>query len=544
MKVSFRDIPGMTGLFRDYLYDFDRVRDFYPRAPYDEKGYKALFGGLERRSYHRGGLADVLREQNAAFGNHPSTTASIEKLRDSRTLVIFTGQQAGLFGGPLYTLYKAMTAVNLARYLTMTTPYTFLPLFWVEGEDHDFEEVQTAWVMGRDGEPVPLRYEPQAPFAGQCVGGMVLDGGIDGLIARYEEIAAPSDFRDGVVEALRDCYRPGRTLAEAFSRWMARLMGQYGLILVDPSHPRLKEMALPVLLHSLKTHGNGVDREMARVSARLQERGYHAQVGHRPDVLDFFYHDPARRPFVKEGDGYRLKGTDRLLDTPHLQALLQSEPENFSPNVLLRPQVQDSLFPTAAYVAGPGEIAYFAQFAGIYGIFGTPMPIIYPRKSLTVLEGRTARVLDRYGISFLDVMGSRRDLEMRVLREQIPPSLREALDESGRAIDGSLEILEREAGSFDPNLRPVVKTLRGKVEKELSTARSRIASQMDKKNDVVRGQLSRAIDSLCPGGRLQERRLSVLSFLHKYSDSFIYGLMEQTCCRHESNHILWRLEQP
>ncbi len=542
MKLKFTDIPRSTDLFCDYLYDFKRVGEFYPRMPYDESSYGELFERLRRGEYDREGLCNILTRQNRSFNNSPVTIQSIERLRKPDTFVIFTGQQVGLFGGPLYTIYKAMTAINLARYLTLTTAHTFLPLFWVEGEDHDFEEIRSTHFINKDNNVHKLTYDPAVPFAGQCVGDMIIDSTMAGLVEQFEQATHPSDFKDEVLGELRRCYGEGTKLSDAFARWMAYLLGRYGLILVDPSDPAIKKMARPVFVTSLRKHRDLINPALTDADRRLEEKGYHQQVGHRMDTLDFFYHEPRRLPFVRQDEGrYLLKGTRRHFDAQEIEELLRDQVENFSPNVVLRPLMQDYVFPTAAYVAGPSEIAYFAQFAGIYEVFGIPMPVIYPRKSLTIIEGKVDKILSKYDLEFTHMFTPKEDLIRQVLASQIPGSLRRAIDGGRQAIEEKLSVLEKEAVAFNPNLAGVVGSMRGRLLGEYDRGESRIAQAVEKKDKITRHQVEKAVANLYPDSRLQERRLNLLTYLCRYSHRLIYGLMEMTCCRHESDHMIWKV---
>ena len=543
MKLKFTKIPKTTKLFNDYLYNFEQVGEFYPRMPYDEGGYNDLFSSLKNRNYHREELAGILRKQNLHFGNAPTTIQSIDRLKKPDTFVIFTGQQVGLFGGPLYTIYKAMTAINLARYLTLTTSHTFLPLFWVEGEDHDFEEVRSTYFINKENNLEVLTYEPKSPFAGQCVGEMILDDTIEELINKFVINTHPSDFKDEMIAGLRHCYAPETTMADAFARWMTRILGRYGLILVDPSDKQIKEMARPVFITSLEKHQTSINPALTDASRRLEAKGYHVQVGNKTDTLDFFYHAPQRLPFTRnDSNHYELKGTERHFTMDELKELLKSEIQNFSPNVILRPIMQDYIFPTAAYVAGPSEIAYFGQYSGIYDIFNVPMPIIYPRKSLTMLEGKVEKILDKYNLKFTDLFTPAQELVRQVLAAQIPQNLQNSIDGSRQAIVDNLEQLKKEAAAFNPNLGPVIKSLERKLKKEFSHAESRITSAIEKKDQIICSQVEKAITNLFPHSHLQERRLNLMTYLCKYSHRLIYSLMEMTCCRHESNHIIWKVE--
>ena len=539
MKINFNQIPKSTKLFLDYLYDFEKVKDFYQFSPFEPVEFTIQFEKLKNRKYHRNEIADILIEQNKKYGANETTLKSIEKIRDENTFVVFTGQQIGLFGGPLYTLYKALTAINLSIHLSKHTPYTVLPFFWVEGEDHDFEEIQSAYVTGKNNELVELKYEPKEPHNGQCVGGMVLDETISQLIDRYADLTHDTEFKEKTINALRECYKPGRTLADAFGCWITYLMGHLGLILLDPSDPRFKKMALPVYETCLLKHREEINTELNRVNEELINKGYHNQVGHRMDTLDFFYHDPRRLPFVREDGIYYLKDSDLRFTRKELLKFMWENVENFSPNVMLRPQVQDYIFPTAAYVAGPSEVAYFAQFKGIYEIFGTPMPVIYPRRSITVLEKKVQKVMEKYEVDFTDVFTEQHALELKIVRRNYPESLNNTISETKKLVFSQVSKLEKEAGDFNANLKPVIKRLKGRISKELSSTETRLAHEMEKKDNIMKRQLNKIFINIYPDNHLQERRFNILNFLYKYDLKFVDMVRCISCLEHESYHRVW-----
>jgi len=541
MKIDFRDIPGTTKLYLDYLYNFEKVQEFYKFNPFDEIEYTIQFDILTKKEYKRNEIADILREQNKRYGAHSNTLKMIEKIRDPCTFVVFTGQQVGMFGGPLYTIYKALTAVNLSIHLTLHTPYTVVPCFCVEGEDHDFEEIRSAHVIDKNNRLLELRYEPLEPFSGQPVGSMVIDKSINSLFDEFERNTHDTDFKNDILESLRECYKPGTTLSDAFGRWMTHLLGKFGIIMVDPSDPRFKKIALPVYRKSLDMHGDKINAELTRVSEKLINRGYHTQVSHRGDTLDFFYHNPQRLPFIRENNEYRLKDSDKYFTRDELREFIDENVEDLSPDVILRPQVQDYIFPTAAYVAGPSEVAYFAQFGGTYRIFDNPMPVIYPRRSITILEKKIQKLIKKYKINFTDVMTKRQDLEKKIITQAYPKSLKDTLEDTRDTVISQLKKLEQEAKKFNRNLQPIIRKLEGKFEKHLSKAETRIAHEIEKKDSILKGHIDKLFIHLYPDNHFQERKINILNFLYKYDYGIIDAIRCISCLEHDAYHRLWDL---
>lgn len=542
MKIKFNQIPKTTRLFLDYLYDFEKVQDFYRFAPFQWIDFTIQFDTLQNNFYHRDKIAEILIEQNKRFGTSQKTLKSIEKIKDKTTAVVFTGQQTGLFGGPLYTIYKALTAVNLAQHLTQHTPYTVLPFFWVEGEDHDFEEVRTANIIDKDNKLINLSWEPEKPFEGEIVGDMTLDQGIEQLIEKYRDNTFDTEFKDEVIDALKEHYKPGNTMVQAFAGWLTQLLGKHGLIMVDPSDHRLKKLAVPVYEKCLDRHRYEINQTLTKTNKELEKRGYHSQVGHRMDTLDFFYHEPRRLPFYREGETYFIKNTTLSFTKEELKGFIKDNYTRISPNVMLRPQVQDYLFPTVAYVAGPSEAAYYAQFKGIYDIFENPMPVIYPRRSITIMEKSIKKLIKKFDIEFKDVLGDKQELEKKIVSSLYPESLKQTIEETQANILQSLQKLEKESAAFNSNLIPVIKRLQGRMMKELSSTETRIANEIEKKDAIVRNQIEKLFVNVYPNGGLQERQLNILNYLYKYGFSLIDALRCLTCPLNEAEHTLWEIE--
>ncbi|MCE1248642.1 MAG: bacillithiol biosynthesis cysteine-adding enzyme BshC [Firmicutes bacterium] len=542
MIINFDKIPKTSRLFSDYLYNYDKVSDFYNYAPYEMVEFTMQFEKLRERQYNRDAIADILIEQNKKYGAGEQTLKSIEKIRNPKTFVIFTGQQVGIFGGPLYTIYKALTAANLALHLSVHTPYTVLPFFWIEGEDHDFDEIRTVSIIDKNNELLELSWEPEEPFKGQVVGEMIIDTNMTALIDKLADAVFDTEFKEGIISTLRECYQPGRNLADAFGCWMAKMMDSHGLIMVDPSDPRFKKMALPVYKTCLEKHRTEINKSLSTANEKLIAAGYHAQVGHRADTLDFFYHAPARLPIIHDDGCYAVKGTDLRFTPEELEKFLEENICDFSPNVMLRPQVQDYLFPTAAYVAGPGEIAYYAQFKGIYDVFDIPMPVIYPRKSITIMEKRTEKLLNSYGLEFTDVIGGRAELERKIIKKSCPDGLRDALEKTRTSTFSHLETLEKEAAAFNPNLQPIIKKLAGRIDRELAATETRIANEMEEKGKTAKSQAAKILMNLYPDNKLQERKLNILTYLYKYDFKLIDAIRCISCVDQSGFHRIWNLD--
>jgi bacillithiol synthase len=416
--LSFESIPQQTRLFLDYLRDPLALREFYPSAVRFHHELPARAPEvLAAYQTDRKQLCDALLDMNAAWGAGAATLKNIELLRDADCLAAVSGQQAGLFTGPLYTIYKALSAVKLAGCLTQRNTKT-VPVFWIATEDHDFPEVAKAEFIGRDCRLAQVEMPGNIHREGQPVGRVIIDDSINTVVTQLLELLPISEFTSDLKAILRDSWQPGRSYGEAFARMMTALLGSHGLILLDPLDPRLKKLAAP-LYSRAASHAQEIATAIEARSQRLVEAGYHAQVTPSENSFPLFLHDEsgARHALVRTAAGkYITKNGDEAHSADELAQLALAQPDRFSPNVTLRAVVQDYLLPTITYYGGAAEIAYFAQTAEVYRVLERPATPILPRASLTMIESHTGRVLERYGLGLADLFAGAENVLARIPR--------------------------------------------------------------------------------------------------------------------------------
>ncbi len=514
-RIPFDRIDTFSRLFASYCREPDSLSDYFSGDFRNDDHLRRSADAAAGVYRDRKTLVEVLLQQNEAWDLNEPARRQIERLAAPNSVAVVTGQQVGLFAGPLYTLYKTVTTVKLARRLEQITGRPVVPVFWLEGEDHDFDEVRATNLMAGN-EPVRLEYEDEPSGGGSNrgpVGRLVLQDSISILHEKMEELLPVTEFRDEVMALVRETYRPGATLRDAFARLMRRLFADTGLVFISADNARLKSLVRPLFRRELDDF-EGSHRRMVDTSARLAE-SYHAQVHARPLNL-FLLEENGRYPLEPQEGGFGLRGTDRRYASTELHALLETEPERFSPNVVLRPLVQDLLLPTAAYVAGPSEVAYFAQFSTLYEWAGIPMPIIYPRLSATLIEGKVRKVLDRYGLSVMDVGGDLESLFKRLVVDQMDVDPHSVFAAATERINEAVDGLRRLAEHVDPTLGRTAEATRSAIGKELDSLLARIVKAEKRNHETLRAQLEKVHGNLYPGGKPQERVLSVLHLMNKF----------------------------
>jgi bacillithiol biosynthesis cysteine-adding enzyme BshC len=519
--IPFTEIPHTSKLLLDYLYHFDNVARFFPHNPFDAESFPRAAQQINHDSTRIRAVAEVLREQNRKWGGGADVEKNIEKLGGGQTVAVVTGQQVGLFGGPAYGVYKALTAVRLAEKLSREgTPA--VPVFWMATEDHDFAEVNHCLLLDRRDHLLPLRDESPHPESGP-VGRTELTYAVELLRRRAEKMWPPE--LAGEAEDLLGGYAPGTTYADAFARLLGRLFAGRGLVLLDPLHPTLHQLARPVLgraleeAESLHAAVRGRDRE-------LETAGYHAQVHLRDNAtLLFVMVDGKRVPLRRRGNNFHLAGQGEQ-SLPVLQAALESAPERFSANVLLRPVVQDWLLPTAAYVAGPHEATYFAQASVLYEKLLGRMPVIVPRVSLTLVPPKVQRLLQKYKLSVTDCWQAPERLRLRVAEQRLPRALLRRLEKTQARVEKELaETAERVQG-LDSTLAGAADTSRRKMLYQFEKLRRKAARAQAEREEIVARHTELLGNWLHPEKDLQERRLSFLTFVARFGPE-ASGLVER-----------------
>ena len=363
--------------------------------------------GEERRypPERRKAMAAILRGQAERWGLLDASRDALEKFARPETLAVVSGQQPGLFGGPLYTIYKAATAVAFAAELERVTKRPVVPVFWIASDDHDFEEVRHVFLGDGTVEARELAYSLEAAPRGVAVSRVPLADPVLTLIAETDEALAKSDFRTDVVEALRRSYAPRSGWTEAFARLAGGWVAPWGALIFDPAEREAKRLALPVFEREIELRGRSAEAAR-KTGEELVAAGYHAQIARTGKELNLFWHREVREALRLSADGtFRLAESGRQIQAQELLQKLRERPEDASPGVLLRPLMQDYLFPTAAYVGGPSEVAYWAQVLAQYPLFDATPPAVVPRGGATILEPKVSKVLERYGISWEALAG-------------------------------------------------------------------------------------------------------------------------------------------
>ena len=503
---------GETGL------DLDVLADAADRAVTVPRSRKQVSEALVRQQQERGAERAAERAR---------------WLVDPRSVAVVTGQQAGLFGGPLFVLHKALATLGIARRLGERTGRPVVPVFWVASEDHDFAEVRTTCVLDRGGAIRYLRYSPHEEPVGRPAFQIVLDDTVTRLVDELGAALPASPNHEEILGAVAQCYRPGETLSGAFARLLSRLLPD--LVVLDPSDPALKTVAAPVLAREVKE--SSPSSRLARETGRdLLEAGYHQQIPVREGFLNLFVlAERERRAVGLAADGIEVRGTGTRMTTSEALASIETEVERWSPNALLRPVTQDAMLPTAAYVGGPAEIAYHAQIGSVYASFGVPRPALVPRPSVTLVEPAQARALDSEGLTLPDLAEDPEAIVARWAR-QAYPEVETAFTRTRDSIEREMSEVEETLAALDPTLRGAAASARGRTLHQVEGLHEKAMRALKKRDQGRASRLRRSRDALFPGGSFQERGLGFLGTLTRHGPALVEELLERVdplACGHQ-----------
>ncbi|MFN8008562.1 MAG: bacillithiol biosynthesis cysteine-adding enzyme BshC [Terriglobia bacterium] len=523
--LDFREVPKTSPFYLDYLYEFPKVQEFLP-SPYGLDHFRHDNLSPLPEVAHRKQLCQILETQNRGWGAGEKTFENIEKLKEADCWAVVTGQQVGLFTGPAYTVYKALTAVKLAAHYNCRGVRA-VPIFWMATEDHDVAEVDHCTLADPESQLVQIQYEAHSEDNLKPVGKIFFQPAIEATVQQFLNSMPESEFKAEIASRVQSSYRVGRSFASAFGELFAWLFKNYGLIVLDPLDPSLKTITIPWMEHVV-SNAEALIAKMQQQSQRLIVKGYHAQVTIEPDVLGLFVEaEGKRRALIREDGGWKLRGTRQQVSSEELLKWIRKEPASFTPNVLFRPLFQDLLLPTLASVTGPSEVAYLAQVEPLYLEFGRKPPIVFPRCSFTIIERKIGKILEKYALNFSDLFLGSEAVMKKVIEKSMDPELSERFAALEQKVAQELGQLESSLKAVDSTLAEALKTTQQKVLYQLNHLHTKVIHAETRQHEVLNRQIEKAISILYPAKMLQERHLNLFYFLSRYGMDLLAQLFEE-----------------
>jgi len=522
-------IAGRKRLYLDTLYDPDRTGRFF-QWPHPSP---EAFISCARRvtcndTVDRARITRLLLRQNEALDAPGAALDNARKLADPKSVCVFTGQQAGLLGGPLYTQYKALAVIGWAAQLEKQLGRPVVPVFWMAADDHDFEEIR--WTAFPDTQNDVQRLQLDVPGLPERTPAsqITLGDDIHRVLNELQSLQLTTEFSDSVTTALHEDYTPSRTMVEAFGRWMTRMLGPLGLVMFDPSDPEAKSLSAPLVAEELRGPDDTASA-LADIGYRLEEAGYHKQVAH-PDGHTHLFYIAEGRHALRFANG-RLwtdpEGGDRARPSGEWVSILERNATAFSPGVLFRPVVQSYLFPVVAAVCGPSEIAYWAQARSLFDRFDLTMPVVLPRVSATITESKTVRAVQSLGHHVADFFGDIEALINRHFEQSFPQDLESRFADERAAWRRRLDELKKTVSTFEPTLEKSFDVGAGRILSMLEQLEKKAFQAHKRKGEEIRAKFYKLAAHLYPEGQPQERIFGIAYYLNKYGFGAIERIRRQ-----------------
>jgi bacillithiol biosynthesis cysteine-adding enzyme BshC len=540
-SLPFSEIPQQSKLFVEYQQNPLALKRYYPSAVESHTQISSRIPEvLANHKADRGLLCDALEGMNIKSGASDKTLENIALLRDSDCVAVVTGQQSGLFSGPLYTIYKALSAVRLTECLR-GRGFKVVPVFWIATEDHDFEEVSKTFVIDRSAQLAELKNEPKRCYENLPVGYIKLDDSIKQTIDELFAELPVTEFTPELKQTIEEAWKSGSYYGDAFAAFLNKLFGAYGLIILCPLDERLKRLASPVYVEAIRKSEEIVSALRTR-SRELQENGYHAQVLIGEDYFPLFWQakDHTRNALKKSESGtFKTKDNAREFTLEELAEIAEREPGRFSPSVVLRSVVQDYLLPTVCYFGGAAEIAYFAQSGEVYRLLNRPVTPIFHRQSFTIFEPKHARTLEKYDLELKDLFVGYENLLPQIVEKFLNRETGKIFAEAEKKINLELNKLDRNLAELEPTLADNLATRRRKILYHIGALRNKFHHAQIRKDETINRRIETLFTALLPHKHLQERTLNVNNYLNNYGLYFIDWIYEAIDLDDKGHRIIY-----
>jgi bacillithiol biosynthesis cysteine-adding enzyme BshC len=512
-RIPYSQIPNQPQILLDAIDSFSKVSAFFNGNFRDPDSYRNLWRDIQTFPFKRQAVSDVLVKELKRLHAPAAALDNARLIADSKTASVLTGQQIGLIGGPIYTVVKAIAAIRWAEHLSQVLDTPVVPIFWMEGEDHDFEEIRRVSVLDRDGNLASVALDDHHSNPHRVVGWRRPKKEMSTFFERLADVLPAGLHRNDVMDRVRDCYKPGTSLSDAFARWMLQWLGDYGLVVAGSLNPGLKQLASPYFQRAVAQ----ADRHAMIFKKRqeeIQSSGYPCTLTPSTE-FQFFYilEDGVRKPVPRDMSEDGMTKDDLL-------KIAKDQPERFSPKAVLRPVIQDVLFPTVAIIAGPSELCYFPQVQSFYQDCKRPMPVIIPRPGITMMEKSWARNLKKLSLTVEDFFQPEAALNKRLAMEA-HSDLLFGMETMTANIARILRDLESQASSSMPVQSKHAEKLRQDVESRIQQFLTRIQNDLAASDEITMRRVEELRTVIFPNGKLQERVYSPLIFLIRHGFQWV-----------------------
>ena len=539
VKLQINEKPV---LFHDYLFNYEKVAQFFAWHP--QRDWMKCIETRLNNYTNRSNVKEILQNQNLKWTKAKQTFQNIDHLGLTNTVAVVTGQQVGLFGGPLYSLYKAISTIRLAERLqSQYTDFNFVPVFWLEAGDSDFSEINRVELLNEENDPVAFSL-PENKEDHRSVYLRKIPIEINSVLQKFIDLLPHSEFRDDILNAYKNIYSSGNYFHDAFADWLQYMLKDHGLVIINAMADEFGRLNKQIYLKAIRLN-NQLKQEFDKINQKLTALGYHNQVvwGDKQTLLFRQSEDQNRMKIETEAGKFYLpdnSGKDNFKEK-ELLADIDQNPNVFTPNVTLRPILQDFLLPTIAYVAGPGEISYAAQLKPLYHAFGMVSPVFYPRVRITLIESKINRLVDKFNFTYDEIFSLRENLRHKYVSHISSQQFGEFWDSSINKIENIFSEIEDELLKIDPTLKSSVEKTVSNVQQVVQKLQYKANQALDNKMNTELRQIEKINKNIFPDGDFQERKLNAVQYLSRYGMDFV-NLIFSSVDVFEFSHQLFLLD--
>ncbi|MDD5622646.1 MAG: bacillithiol biosynthesis cysteine-adding enzyme BshC [Actinomycetota bacterium] len=519
-----------NNLFLDYIFDYKNISKFYEYDYRDIKSYKkrvfdikADYDGEKRTE-----ICSILENYNKKIGCGQKTLENIEKLKNSKSVVIIGGQQPGLLTGPLFMIFKILTILKLSNFFHRELEIPVIPCFWNASDDDSADQINNLNII--NGEISNIKLDLSGFNKKTRYSDIDLpEDRLKGLIERLEDLLRPTGFKSGIIDFLKNSLsdinknyseRNRVNITTFFSGVITRMFSDRGLVIIDPADNYLKKSSQNLLKFDVDNH-NRISGLINSTGEELNSSGYHNQLNSVTEILDFFYCESGIRKRIYPDGEDSFKIEDKVYDKKEFWDLIVSSPESISLNVVLRPLFQDSLLPVLCSICGPGEISYFSQFRAVYDLYGLKMPVIYPRFSATIIERKIKKFFKKFKITDEMLASDEEEMTKQIIRKRMEIDTEGLILDLGKDIGARLEKLERVFLDIEMNISDSFDRIKRNLKKEIKVLNKKVYSGLKKQDELVVDTVKKIYTNIFPNGNLQEREINIFSYLNKYGFEFL-----------------------
>lgn len=509
--IGFDELP-FSKLFKDYISKSGKISSYFNTHPFDDEAIRKKSESFSFAS-NRKTIVSLLTKFHKEFEAQDAVYDQINRLADPKALTVVTGQQLTIYGGPLFTVYKTLTAIIYAKKWSVALNRPLIPVFWLADEDHDYEEV-VSLSLPQNGTTSSIKYNQSFPeHFTPPVGDIKFTEEILSFKSQLKERLGETDFHDDLWSDIHQAYGKNKSFKVAFGNWLLHLFGDQGLILAGSQEKSIKRFSSNIIKQSISKSVQ-INKALDETTYQLISDEYHGQVQIQSSNL--FYLDDDKNRIKINVSNDKWSTAEKEWTCAELISEIDESPEHFSPNVFLRPILQDHLLPTLAYVGGPGEIAYFAQMKSLYEVFGMEMPVILPRFSMTLIESSVERVLEKLPFSFAEYHNRIEDLEKSYVKKTEEVDIEKLFGIWKSQMEDLNKVKKDEIQEIDPSLGGSVGKAKAVYFSELDKLKGKVYKSVKQQEKIQLDRIAKIKNNLFPNNNLQEREIAFIYFMNKY----------------------------